>query len=77
LSRCSSVQVRSARVGVASRWAAISAGGRSFHAGFFAFDFGFDFGFDSESSEGLRCCLWTECLVHERVSFLVPVPGDP
>src|SRR6266511_4318283 len=25
---------------------------------------------------GLRCCLWAECLVHERVSFLVPVPGD-
>ena len=51
LSRCSSVQVRSARVGVASRWVAISAGETSFHAGFFAFDFGFN----SEGSEGDTC----------------------
>ena len=48
LSRCSPVHVRSARVGVASRWVAISAGERSFHAALLAFDFGFD----SEDSEG-------------------------
>ena len=48
VTRCSPVQVRSARVGVASRWVAIAAGERSFHAAFFAFDFGFD----SEDSEG-------------------------
>ena len=46
LSRCSPVQVRSARVGVASRWVASSAGERSFHTALFAFGFG------SEDSEG-------------------------
>ena len=59
LSRCSPVQVRSARVGVASRWVAISAGERSFHAAFFAFNVGF--GFSSEdSADGTLSSLTTE-----------------